>query len=334
MSSFKAAEKWQGRTDNEDGAQGVRWHHKVNQRLQEAELTLLGFACDIGVKNNKGRVGAKAGPEAIRHALANLAWHHSIQVRDAGTVVAQESSAQESSPQENNLERAQQQYAQALSMQLTNSSFVIGLGGGHEIGWGSYLGLTNFLAAQNKGQSEKKHIGIINLDAHFDLRLPAPLTSSGTPFWQVAEHCKAHGNPFHYACLGVSQVANTQALFHRAKGLGVTYVMDTQCTLPNVKDSLTGFLNKIDELYLTICLDVFPASVTPGVSAPSAMGIDPLFAIEFIHWLAQQQEACQFQWRLADIAEMNPTYDIDQRTAKFAARLIHELVTARFGGLN
>ncbi len=36
-------------------------------------VALIGFACDEGVRRNHGRVGAAAGPEALRLALGKLA---------------------------------------------------------------------------------------------------------------------------------------------------------------------------------------------------------------------------------------------------------------------
>ena len=92
-------------------------------------------------------------------------------------------------------------------------------------------------------------------------------------------------------------------------------------------------LSAVDELYVTVCLDVFPANIAPGVSAPSALGISVEFVIQMIHWIAQSQSTFHYNWRLADIAEMNPNYDIDNRTAKLAARLIYETVSSKFSKL-
>jgi formiminoglutamase len=87
-------------------------------------------------------------------------------------------------------------------------------------------------------------------------------------------------------------------------------------------------LQDIDLLYVTVCLDAFPASAAPGVSAPSALGVDPLLVIRVLRYLAEKQQAMQYQWQLCDIAEMNPQFDIDSRTAKLAARLIFEVTDA------
>ena len=314
MSGLKQDFVWQGRTDSEDGERGLRWHQIVNQNTQQAELcTLVGFACDLGVQNNKGRIGASLGPAAIRGALANLAWHADTALKDVGDIVAQDQ-----------LVSSQQSYANAISEALGQSSFVVGLGGGHEIAWGSYQGLQQHLAGN------PKKIGIVNFDAHFDLRKPAPLTSSGTPFWQIAQACQQEGKDFYYACLGISQAANTRALFDTASSTGSRYLLDMNCDENRAKALLIPMLQEVDELYVTICLDVFPAAIAPGVSAPSALGISPLFVINILHWLGKTQQEFDFNWRLADLAEMNPTYDIGNQTAKLAARLSFELVHAKF----
>ena len=76
---------WQGRQDQEDGELALRWHDKVLpwQEVQPrtageqdaAGVVLLGFACDEGVRRNKGRIGAAGAPLAVRKLLANTAWH-------------------------------------------------------------------------------------------------------------------------------------------------------------------------------------------------------------------------------------------------------------------
>ncbi len=334
--------EWQGRVDSEDGDKGLRWHQRVkldinddtssnvdtsakadtHQNLTQAgnankHVSLVGFECDLGVMNNKGRVGAAAGPNAIRQALANLPWHWpDTTLTDVGNVTA-----------EANLSQAQRQYANAIQYALQSGNaenevkLVVGLGGGHEIAWGSYQGLFDSLSAN-------KRVGIINFDAHFDLRKPAPNTSSGTPFRQVYEHCQLHNTPFHYACIGVSKAANTTALFEFADTSKTRYLHDTHCDFQSVINTLNPMLESIDELYVTICLDAFAASTAPGVSAPSALGISPSLVINTLRYLAQQQQVKDYQWRLCDIAEMNPQFDMDNRTAKLAARLIFEVTDA------
>ena len=67
-------------------------------------------------------------------------------------------------------------------------------------------------------------------------------------------------------------------------------------------------------------IDVLPACEAPGVSAPAARGV-PLALLEpLLEGLKRSGKL-----RLVDFAELNPNHDIDNRTAKAAARLIHLL---------
>mgnify|MGYP003875517289 CR=1 FL=1 len=195
----------------------------------------------------------------------------------------------------------------------------LGLGGGHEIAYASFLGLAEHL----RRWEERPRIGILNFDAHFDLRHAAQ-SSSGTPFRQIAEYCEQAGMVFDYCCLGVSELNNTQALFEQARRLNVRYRLDRQMQpwqMPAIEAYVDEFLAGIDHLYMTICLDVLPASQAPGVSAPSAHGVD-LMVVEH---LARRAKACG-KLRMADVAELNPGLDQDNRTARIGARLLASLV--------
>jgi formiminoglutamase len=88
-----------------------------------------------------------------------------------------------------------------------------------------------------------------------------------------------------------------------------------------VQAFVAGFLDSVDVLYLTIDLDVLPASVAPGVSAPAAYGV-PLPVISAVC----RQVAGSGKLLHLDVAELNPAFDIDGRTAKVAARLVDTLL--------
>jgi formiminoglutamase len=311
---------WTGRIDAEEGAGPWRWHQAIRewQSNEPGATVLLGFACDEGVRRNQGRIGAAAGPDAIRAALANLPLHAAVSLRDAGNVGDAADGAM--------LETVQTQFAARVTAVLQADSLPIGLGGGHEMAWASWRGLSAALHAQQP----KARIGIINFDAHFDLRGGAQ-GSSGTPFRQIAEHCEQHARPFDYLCVGVSRFANTRALFERAASLGVGYLLDehlSTATLPEARAVLDDFLKPLDAVYLTICLDALPAHIAPGVSAPAARGI----GLDVIEPLIDLVTASRLV-RLADIAELNPRLDLDHRSARVAARLIARVVESTGGGI-
>jgi len=294
---------WSGRSDAADGERARRWHQVVQPRdIAGAPVSLLGFACDAGVTRNLGRAGAVAGPAALRKALANVAVHHLERVDDLGSISCEGDA----------LEQAQADYAGVVAATVAAGSVPIGLGGGHEIALASYLGLDG---AAPPGES----VGIVNFDAHLDLR-GGEKGSSGTPFRQILEHAAGTGRRVEYLCLGVSRFSNTAALFDRARAFGVRWVEDGDCStdrLAGLRDEVAGLAARVDHLYVTVCLDVFPAAAAPGVSAPAAMGISPALVERLL-----EVAVATGKLRVADVAELNPRHDIDARTARLAARLV------------
>ncbi|WGY46731.1 formimidoylglutamase [Vibrio sp. ABG19] len=312
---------WQGRHDAEDGALGTRVHH-VMQCLSATGLepnqqavSILGFACDAGVARNKGRTGAQQAPDRIRQALANMAWHRASPLYDLGNIHCHGDA----------LEQTQTDAARVITQALQHTPVIV-LGGGHEVAWATFQGLAGHLQ-QTCAQAPR--IGIINFDAHFDLRAfkseqAEVKPSSGTPFYQIQHFCAEHNWCFHYACLGVSRASNTAALFQRADELGVWYVEDKALSSLNHiyhMTQLQHFIDDCDYLYLTIDLDVFPAATAPGVSAPAARGVSIEALSPFLDRILHYKNKLM----IADIAEYNPSYDIDNQTARLAARLCWDI---------
>jgi formiminoglutamase len=293
---------WTGRVDAADGPRALRWHQIVKPLAPDSPpgIVLVGFACDEGVRRNGGRVGAKDGPLAIRKALANLAWHQDRPVYDAGDVRCDDE----------DMEGAQAQLAQVVAAVISSGHRPLVLGGGHETAWGTFQGI---VAA--KPQST---VGVINIDAHLDLRADEP-GNSGTPFNQIARWCAANGRAFRYLCIGVAEPSNTAALFSRATDLGADWARDCDILpwrLHVVQNMVTEFAGTVDHLQLSLDVDVLPASVMPAVSAPAACGV--LFeAVEALvaHTFATRKVvACE-------VVEFSPALDLGGIGARAAARL-------------
>ena len=307
--------EWTGRVDQEDGELGLRWHQLINTTHQQDTIDLIGFASDVGVANNKGRVGAKNGPNAVRSQLANLPFLLTANIHDKGDIA----------PVQEQIDDAQFKLAKQVHASIERGHFPIVIGGGHEVARGSFLGLHQWSQSSNPSA----RIGIINLDAHLDLRAPAPNTSSGTPFFQINELLRANNQPFQYACVGVSDTANTPALFERAAQLGVKCIYDTEfsdLTIENIISDLNRWAQECDYLYLTVDLDVLPAATMPGVSAVNGFGVELRWIEKIVSFFAADPRI-----RIFDLAELNPSYDIDHRSAKVAARLIHRFTQVKFG---
>ncbi len=311
MNNYQKPDKdiWSGRSSE----QQLYLHEKINcidlkneilPKKVKNSFAILGYACDTGVKRNNGRIGAKKGPENIRKMLAPLSNHFNstTQIVDVGNIVCHD----------DHLEKTQLETSEYISYLIENTYFPIVLGGGHDLAYAHYNGLSK--------QYTDKTIGIINLDAHFDLRQLTGKGNSGTPFYQIAKE----NDSFYYCCLGIQKASNNKILFETAKNLKVTYLENTQFNIENrdiVFSTLDQFISSVDHIYLTIDLDGFSSAYAPGVSAPSPLGFSLDIVLETLEFICNSNKLISL-----DLVELNPIYDIDNVTARLAARLIYSII--------
>lgn len=275
-------------------------------------MVILGYCGDEGVKRNLGRSGANEGPDAIRKVMASMAYHlpEALSLVDLGNV---ESIGQD-------MEGSHDMISEKVTELLEGNVFPILLGGGHDLAYAHGKALLQHLGSKNQT------LGIINLDAHFDLRpLVAGKGHSGSPFHQLSQEFP---DSFHYLCLGIQKAANTPGLFQAAKSAKVRW-MDMEEFRPDnwdyIAELLNGFTNKVNKIYLTIDLDGFSSAYAPGVSAPSPMGFGPELALKVMEWLALSGKMISM-----DVVELNPKYDQDNATARLAARCIEFMLRKLF----
>lgn len=302
---------WEGRVDVEDGIKGKRWHQlvkefpKEHQGYLEKSIVFLGFSSDEGVRRNKGRSGAAKAPEVIRKMLSSIPQMQSdvSALYDYGDVmvVGRE------------LEQGREEQVSVVKELLKKNTYPLVIGGGHEVAFGNFVALND----------RYKNVGVVNIDAHFDFRLPNPETTSGTGFYEMAEWSKVAQRDFKYLCLGIQKIGNTQALFDRVQEYGGQYVLADEIHNGEKvwKTVLEKFIASVDVIYLSLDMDVFDAAYAPGVSAVTTNGLTPHQVKQMIHTIFASKKV-----RLMDVAEMNPSYDIDNRTAKLAAHMISEMV--------
>ena len=306
---------WKGRFDGDEPI-----YHRLFQKVQldqdydaisKNAFAIHGFAVDEGVRRNKGRQGAKNAPDVIRRNMSNFpVVQTNFNLFDFGNVYCENQ----------NLEASQENLAQNVSEVLKREGKSIVIGGGHEVTFAHYSGV--------KKAFPNKKIGIINFDAHFDNRIPEEGVgaSSGTGFWQIAQE-----GPIHSIHIGIQKNSNTLKLFDIANEYRMKYILADQLYFENVSNLITQidqFLARVDVLYVTICMDVFNAAIAPGVSALAYNGIfaDPTFLFLYRHLLKSNKMVA------LDVAEVNPEYDQQERTARLAASLLNEwLMTEKSG---
>jgi formiminoglutamase len=312
---YQPAQKiyWSGRKSNPDIGNQY-WHQEIEllniQEIEKAsvDIALIGYVCDEGVRRNLGRTGASQGPIALRERLAKLPIHFDKKkVADFGNIICIDE----------DMESCQLAFANTIEKLISKQVFPIAIGGGHDMSYGHFKGIYD--AVKN---TSKNNIGIINFDAHFDLRPVERKSTSGTPFYQILNEFEN----VDYFAIGIQRQANTKELFDIARNNKVDFAINYDCEsskeeLDALKESLQPMIDSCDHLYITIDLDGFSSAYAPGVSAPSPLGFTPFFVFKMLRFLFDTNKVIS-----CDIAELNPTLDRDNLTANLAAKLVDFMV--------
>ena len=182
------------------------WHQEIEvahiediNSKKNINIGLVGYVCDEGVRRNQGRIGARKGPKSIRNKLGKLPIHHADKkIIDFGDVICLDTY----------LEDCQKALSKTISKLIKHNVLPIAIGGGHDIAYANFNGIKDAI----KNISKNK-IGIINFDAHFDLRAVETAANSGTPFNQIL----SENDTVSYFAIGIQQQSNTKELFEIAE---------------------------------------------------------------------------------------------------------------------
>jgi formiminoglutamase len=283
--------------------------------LRPGRAVLIGFPQDEGVRRNGGRVGAAAGPGAVRKWLYRLTPGDPASDRDltqsppldAGDVsIAAD------------LERSQVALAVVVAGVLGHGAVPVVLGGGHETAFGVYIG---YVGAE-------RAVGIINIDAHLDVRPTLDgQAHSGSPFRQALEHA-AMPLP-RYVCLGAQPHATSRAHLHYAleRGCVVRWHDELQ---PSLAHHVAVESERIAGMglcvHVSIDADVVSMADVPGVSAPNPVGLrgEDVVAVARLAGGAPQVAGL-------DLVEISPPFDRDGQSARWAAVVVWNFLVGMLG---
>ena len=275
---------------------------------QEAEAVLIGVPFDEGVALGGGRRGAAGGPTALRKAMLrfgatydaeqDIDYDH-LQLADAGDVEVMDDVA-----------ATHERLAEAVTAILDAGAVPIVIGGGHDATFGSVKGL----------MAGAPSVAGINVDAHLDLReVVDGRISSGTPYRRILEDLGLPGR--NLVEFGLHGNVNSQAHLQYAKEQGVSCL-----TLGRVRElgagaafneQLQRLAGRAETLFVSIDLDVFAAAYAPGVSAPGTEGLTPEEGRQLAFMAGRHPGV-----RLFELMELNPNFDIDERTSRLAVMLL------------
>lgn len=289
---------WKGRFDSTEKEHLRLWQiiETFTNESIENSIIFIGYDTQEGIIRNKGRAGAKEGADAIRSAMSSFPNLKNIKIYEMGNL------------ENKKLEYAQKEFSEKIEKVLLKKSFPIGLGGGHDIVYGNYLGIRKVFP--------NKKLGIINFDTHLDMRDYEKGGNSGTSFKQILDN----DENVNYLIIGYKDIGNTEYLRKLADKYKVEKLFN-KFNVEEMRQQLQIFINKVDIIYITFCMDVFDASIAPGVSAPTVIGLEAQKALFLLQNILKSNKVIS-----ADFAEVNPSLDIDNRTAKLAGTLAYEIL--------
>lgn len=277
------------------------------QRSPTAEgVAILGYPDEDGVKLNGGRLGAKDGPNAIRHWLYRTTPHPKMTTRpffDLGDLIPHKE-----------LEQRHLDGAAAVEDLLLKNNRVLSLGGGNDYAYADGLG---FLRAY--GESKLKPL-IVNVDAHLDVRESTRGLSSGTPFYRLLELSQE----FDFIELGIQTLCNSRAHWNYVESKGgkiitMDEILSSGTPLVEVVTAKLGdWLLKPRPVFLAIDIDAFAYPYAEGSSAPWPLGLLPHDFYSLLALLLKRWDV-----RVMGIYEVAPSLAHGHASAKLAAQWAH-----------
>jgi len=208
------------------------------------------------------------------------------------------------------LDKIHDSLTKAVSKFLQDGKKVIVLGGGNDISYADIRALSE----------AERELSAINIDAHLDMRIADEMTS-GTPYRKAIED--GYLAPEHFYEFGIRPQSNAEFYLENAEKLGVQIWNLKQIMDNGVVNSFRKIMNKINDrpFFLGLDMDSIQASDAPGVSASSPIGLSGREVMLLIQIAGQHENL-----KLFEITEVNPKYDVDDRTVKLASQLVYEFL--------
>jgi arginase len=214
----------------------------------------------------------------------------------------------------------------AVEGALADGTIPITIGGDHSLAIGSIAGVSNYYRQQ------KQDYGLIWFDAHGDINTPdtshsgnvhgMPLAISlGTGDPRLTElhgySPKVEGK--RSVLIGIRDIDEAERDIIGKSGITAFTIRDIDhLGLGRVTDLALGAVGAdVSGIHLSFDIDVLDPEVAPGVSTPARGGLTYREAHLALTLLAESQLV-----RSIDIAELNPAFDMQNRTADLSVELI------------
>jgi formiminoglutamase len=278
---------------------------------EASNIVILGCPSDEGVKRAGGREGAALAPDAIRAEFYKLTpFGINSKIFDFGNTKTG-----------SNLEETHDAHCQIVTQLLRDGKKVISLGGGNDISFPHGCAMAEVFGQENWIA--------INIDAHFDVR--AGLTRNNeTQYRQLLEE-KLLRPDYFYEIAYQPQFASP-FYYRYLQNLGANMVSLDQLRSRETADTEVRelvrqkFVNHSSALstFFSFDLSAVRASDAPGVSLPSPIGLRGGEFLTLVQFAAKLVNT-----KIIEFSEVNPNFDVDNRTAQLVAVAIHRFCSSQ-----
>ncbi|PWI48686.1 agmatinase [Candidatus Heimdallarchaeota archaeon B3_Heim] len=276
----------------------------TNINKEARDLLVLGISWD---KSSSYRFGAIQGPNYIRNATSSKIYNTFTEtgielsqrwkINDLGNI----------DTKDKNFSEIISSISDQIEKHRTEEPIMF-LGGDHLI---TYL----CLHAINP-----KNTGIIYFDAHPDLydTYEGSKYSHACVLRRVLEYTEIKSQ--NIVQVGIRAATKEQIDFANEKGiLIVTRKEVLRLGIENLEKKIKERTGHLDQIYLSIDLDVLDPAYAPGVGNPEPAGLSTSNVVDLIHELAG------LPIKFFDIVEINPKHDKSGITGYAAAKIIKEI---------
>jgi formimidoylglutamase len=214
------------------------------------------------------------------------------------------------------LEETHARLKQVVQHILEDRKMAVVLGGGNDISYPDCAALAKV----------KKNLLVFNIDKHFDVRDLSP-RNSGTAYRQLLEEGIIDSERFYE--MGSEEFANSPAYREYLKRKGVHIYSLDEMRSYGIKSLFQDILENstYDAVFWGFDLDAVRDADAPGVSARCPTGLTAREVIQIAEIAAKTTN-----FGVLEFTEVNPRVDIDNRTGKLTAILIHTFFSNRNRG--
>ncbi len=270
-----------------------------------ADIIILGCPQDEGVKRNNGRPGVAEGPQKIREQFYRLTpFNIKKRIFDLGDVRLG-----------GTLEDTHDTHTAVVQQLLRDGKRVIVLGGGNDISYPDGVAMAEVFGSE-------WWIGV-NIDAHLDVRI-AEQRNSGTPYRQLLDG--GHLLPKYFYEVAYQTHFASPIYYEYIRDLGVNRISlellrshaEADVELKDqIRQKFIGHSSSLNTFF-GFDMDAVRSADAPGTSAPSPLGLRAGEFIQLVKYAASLANT-----KIIEFSEVNPTYDVDNRTTKLVAIGMH-----------